>query len=63
MIIYILRCGPGTWLLDLSNRYENSHFIGVDLKPVFPQEVINIIYKILFYFILIYQNRTFDYIN
>ncbi|GBB84808.1 hypothetical protein RclHR1_11390002 [Rhizophagus clarus] len=32
-------CGPGTWLLDLSNKYENSHFFGVDIKPVFPQEI------------------------
>ncbi|GBB85084.1 hypothetical protein RclHR1_11660004 [Rhizophagus clarus] len=32
-------CGPGTWLLDLSNKYENSHFIGVDIKPIFPQEI------------------------
>ncbi|GBC03629.1 hypothetical protein RclHR1_05220006 [Rhizophagus clarus] len=32
-------CGPGTWLLDLSNKYENSHFFGVDIKPIFPQEI------------------------
>ncbi|GBC09796.1 hypothetical protein RclHR1_09110003 [Rhizophagus clarus] len=32
-------CGAGTWLLDLSNRYENSNFFGIDIKPVFPQEI------------------------
>ncbi|CAB4402184.1 unnamed protein product [Rhizophagus irregularis] len=32
-------CGPGTWLLDLSNKYENSYFFGVDIKPIFPREI------------------------
>ncbi|GBB85081.1 hypothetical protein RclHR1_11660001 [Rhizophagus clarus] len=32
-------CGAGTWLLDLSNKYENSHFVGVDIKPVYPHEI------------------------
>ncbi|GBC08891.1 hypothetical protein RclHR1_08470002 [Rhizophagus clarus] len=32
-------CGPGTWLLDLSNKYENSYFFGIDFKPVFPQQI------------------------
>ena len=42
-VIYIYslfkRCGPGTWLLDLSNNYEDSNFFGLDIKPIFPQEV------------------------
>ncbi|CAB4474680.1 S-adenosyl-L-methionine-dependent methyltransferase [Rhizophagus irregularis] len=32
-------CGPGTWLLDLANKYENSYFFGVDFKPIFPREI------------------------
>ncbi|RGB40701.1 S-adenosyl-L-methionine-dependent methyltransferase [Rhizophagus diaphanus] len=32
-------CGAATWLLDLSNKYENSYFYGVDIKPVYPQEI------------------------
>ncbi|CAB4380378.1 unnamed protein product [Rhizophagus irregularis] len=32
-------CGPGTWLLDLSNKYENSYFIGIENKPLYPQEI------------------------
>ncbi|RGB32124.1 S-adenosyl-L-methionine-dependent methyltransferase [Rhizophagus diaphanus] len=32
-------CGPGTWLLDLSSKYENSNFLGIDIEPIFPQEI------------------------
>ncbi|GBC08568.1 hypothetical protein RclHR1_08220006 [Rhizophagus clarus] len=32
-------CGAGTWLLDLSHKYGNSSFFGIDIKPVFPQEI------------------------
>ncbi|RIA99736.1 S-adenosyl-L-methionine-dependent methyltransferase [Glomus cerebriforme] len=32
-------CGPGTWLLDLSNKYENSLFFGLDIKSIFPLEI------------------------
>ncbi|CAB4380376.1 unnamed protein product [Rhizophagus irregularis] len=31
--------GPGTWLLDLANKYENSYFFGVDINPLYPQEI------------------------
>ncbi|PKC68524.1 hypothetical protein RhiirA1_506987 [Rhizophagus irregularis] len=34
-----LACGPGTWLLDLANKYENSYFFGVDINPLYPQEI------------------------
>ncbi|RIA99738.1 S-adenosyl-L-methionine-dependent methyltransferase [Glomus cerebriforme] len=33
------RCGPGTWLLDLANTYEYSYFFGIDIKPVYPNEI------------------------
>ncbi|GBB85083.1 hypothetical protein RclHR1_11660003 [Rhizophagus clarus] len=32
-------CGAGTWLLDLSNKYEDSNFFGIDIKPIFPQKI------------------------
>ncbi|GBB85082.1 hypothetical protein RclHR1_11660002 [Rhizophagus clarus] len=32
-------CGPGTWLLDLSNKYRNSYFFGIDVEPIFPKEI------------------------
>ncbi|GBB92123.1 hypothetical protein RclHR1_01970005 [Rhizophagus clarus] len=33
-------CGPGTWLLDLANKYENSFFYGIDNISVHPNEII-----------------------
>ncbi|RGB32130.1 hypothetical protein C1646_670368 [Rhizophagus diaphanus] len=35
----MLWCGPGTWLLDLANKYEDSYFFGVDINPLYPQEI------------------------
>ncbi|RGB40716.1 S-adenosyl-L-methionine-dependent methyltransferase [Rhizophagus diaphanus] len=32
-------CGPGSWLLDLASKYENSYFFGIDIKPVYPKEI------------------------
>ncbi|CAI2192363.1 4171_t:CDS:2, partial [Funneliformis geosporum] len=32
-------CGAGTWLLDLSTKYENSHFYGLDYQAIYPQEI------------------------
>ncbi|CAG8633793.1 11467_t:CDS:2 [Funneliformis caledonium] len=32
-------CGPGTWLLDLSMKYKDSYFFGLDIMPVFPIEI------------------------
>ncbi|RIA99735.1 S-adenosyl-L-methionine-dependent methyltransferase [Glomus cerebriforme] len=32
-------CGPGTWLLDVSNTYSNAQFFGLDIEPLFPQEI------------------------
>ncbi|GBC25969.2 uncharacterized protein OCT59_020282 [Rhizophagus irregularis] len=31
-------CGPGTWLLDLANKYEKSVFYGLDNNSVHPNE-------------------------
>ncbi|CAI2169412.1 16098_t:CDS:2 [Funneliformis geosporum] len=32
-------CGPGTWLLDLSVKYKDSYFFGLDIMPVYPSEI------------------------
>ncbi|GBB92125.1 hypothetical protein RclHR1_01970007 [Rhizophagus clarus] len=32
-------CGPGTWLLDLANKYENSLFYGIDNNSTYPNEI------------------------
>ncbi|RIA99727.1 S-adenosyl-L-methionine-dependent methyltransferase [Glomus cerebriforme] len=32
-------CGAGTWLLDLANKYRNTDFFGLDIKPIFPNEI------------------------
>ncbi|GBC01747.1 hypothetical protein RclHR1_04310008 [Rhizophagus clarus] len=32
-------CGPGTWLLDLANKYENTFFYGIDSNPIYPNEI------------------------
>ncbi|GES97728.1 S-adenosyl-L-methionine-dependent methyltransferase [Rhizophagus clarus] len=32
-------CGPGTWLLDLANKYENSSFYGIDNNLAYPNEI------------------------
>ncbi|CAI2161674.1 17272_t:CDS:2 [Funneliformis geosporum] len=34
-----LGCGPATLLLDLAVQYPNSKFIGVDIEPIFPNEI------------------------
>ncbi|CAG8514509.1 13324_t:CDS:2 [Acaulospora morrowiae] len=32
-------CGTGIWVLELSSKYENSEFFGVDMSPVFPSQI------------------------
>ncbi|KAI9499067.1 S-adenosyl-L-methionine-dependent methyltransferase [Zychaea mexicana] len=32
-------CGPATWSLDMAEMYPQSTFYGVDVYPVFPNEV------------------------
>ncbi|GBC00885.1 hypothetical protein RclHR1_00040036 [Rhizophagus clarus] len=39
-VLYISRCGPGTWLIDLANKYEDSSFFGIDIKSVCLSEII-----------------------
>ncbi|CAG8574487.1 5661_t:CDS:2 [Acaulospora colombiana] len=32
-------CGPGTWSLDMASEYPNSEFFGIDISPMYPQEI------------------------
>ncbi|RIA88889.1 S-adenosyl-L-methionine-dependent methyltransferase [Glomus cerebriforme] len=32
-------CGPGTWLLDMSTNYPRSSFTGVDMSPIYPDDI------------------------
>ncbi|CAG8494607.1 3823_t:CDS:2 [Cetraspora pellucida] len=32
-------CGPGTFTLEMAYDYPNSHFIGIDINPMFPKEI------------------------
>ncbi|CAG8698053.1 5856_t:CDS:2, partial [Racocetra fulgida] len=32
-------CDYGTWALEMASDYPNSHFIGVDVTPIFPSAV------------------------
>ncbi|GES94004.1 S-adenosyl-L-methionine-dependent methyltransferase [Rhizophagus clarus] len=32
-------CGPGTWLLELANQYENTLFYGIENNLIYPNEV------------------------
>ncbi|RIA89364.1 S-adenosyl-L-methionine-dependent methyltransferase [Glomus cerebriforme] len=32
-------CGAGTFLLELSNEYQNSQFVGIDKNKLFPSEI------------------------
>ncbi|CAG8562844.1 8540_t:CDS:2 [Ambispora leptoticha] len=32
-------CGPGTWILEMATTYKLSHFTGVDISTMFPNEV------------------------
>ncbi|CAG8494640.1 8735_t:CDS:2 [Ambispora leptoticha] len=31
-------CGAGIWLLEMAQKYPNSHFVGIDFSPIFPTE-------------------------
>ncbi|KAG1460299.1 hypothetical protein G6F46_005733 [Rhizopus delemar] len=32
-------CGPGSWVMDMATEYPNTHFIGIDQLPLFPQDI------------------------
>ncbi|KAL1920833.1 uncharacterized protein VTP21DRAFT_11468 [Calcarisporiella thermophila] len=33
-------CGPGTWTMDMATDFPKSHFIGIDVSPVFPHQIV-----------------------
>ncbi|CAG8575225.1 4375_t:CDS:2 [Ambispora gerdemannii] len=32
-------CGPGTWILEMAVKYKLSHFTGVDVATMFPNDI------------------------
>ncbi|GES74450.1 S-adenosyl-L-methionine-dependent methyltransferase [Rhizophagus clarus] len=32
-------CGPGTWILELGTKYQNSNFKGIDVFPLYPSTI------------------------
>ncbi|KAG9287074.1 hypothetical protein G9A89_023039 [Geosiphon pyriformis] len=32
-------CGPGSWILEMATTYQLSHFTGVDISPIFPNDI------------------------
>ncbi|CAO3598500.1 unnamed protein product [Absidia cylindrospora] len=32
-------CGPGTWLFEMAEDYPHSQFHGIDITPVFPENI------------------------
>lgn len=65
-LVLDLGCGPGTWLMDTATEYPYSHFIGVDMCDVFPNnvrppnvtfQVGNVLQRLNF------PENTFDFIN
>ncbi|CAG8444284.1 11040_t:CDS:2 [Funneliformis caledonium] len=58
-------CGPGSWVLDMANHYENSTFIGVDFSPsMFPSHVSNNVAFLETNIIsgFPFPNETFDFV-
>ncbi|GBC01406.1 hypothetical protein RclHR1_04180013 [Rhizophagus clarus] len=34
-----IKCGPGTWVLDMATEFSKCSFTGIDLIPIFPSEI------------------------
>ncbi|CAB4438996.1 unnamed protein product [Rhizophagus irregularis] len=34
-----IKCGPGTWILDMATEFSRCSFTGIDLIPIFPSEI------------------------
>ncbi|KAG9296120.1 hypothetical protein G9A89_011973 [Geosiphon pyriformis] len=59
-------CGPGTWTLDMAKTYPNSHFVAIDISPVFPTTNIPENVEFLQYNLLDglpMEKSTFDFIH
>ncbi|CAG8693818.1 4968_t:CDS:2 [Funneliformis caledonium] len=63
-----LRCGTGTFLLDLCTKYQNSNFVGIDHRDAyFPRDLAKNLKNVKFIKHDIlggipYENNTFDFI-
>ena len=33
------RCGSGIWILELATENPKSRFVGIDLSPIFPDQI------------------------
>ncbi|CAB5378420.1 uncharacterized protein OCT59_020870 [Rhizophagus irregularis] len=59
-------CGPSTFLLEVAGQYPNSKFFGIDIEPVFPQEIkpSNLEFKLADMFQgLPFPDNTFDLVH
>ncbi|CAB5182404.1 uncharacterized protein OCT59_020360 [Rhizophagus irregularis] len=59
-------CGPATWTLEMASDYPRSHFIGIDIAPIFPSEIkpINTEFQIQnVTHRLPFDDNSFDYIH
>ncbi|CAG8758544.1 12063_t:CDS:2 [Cetraspora pellucida] len=34
-----IRCGPGTWILEMSDEFPTSYFTGIDVDKLYPTEI------------------------
>src|SRR6266487_4313814 len=34
-----IKCGPGTWILDMATEFPESSFTGIDVIQLFPSEI------------------------
>ncbi|KAL0077004.1 S-adenosyl-L-methionine-dependent methyltransferase [Phycomyces blakesleeanus] len=37
--MYVIFLGPATWTLDMAKAYDRSEFYGIDISPVFPEDI------------------------
>lgn len=62
---FSFRCGPGTFIFDLSSSYPSSTFIGVDFASIFPTQVPRNTSFVVANIMdgLPFEDCTFDYIH
>lgn len=64
--LFCIRCGSGTWLLELARMYPNNEYYGVDVTPLLPTDSlpgnvqffsVNVLYDLPF------EAFTFDFVH